>query len=57
MERKYYTIQEFADDLRVSPRTVRNWIRNGLITAVRIGPRTVRIEHGEIAKVIRRSRR
>ncbi|WP_160166792.1 helix-turn-helix domain-containing protein [Caenispirillum salinarum] len=51
----YYTVEEFADDLRVSPRTVRNWIRRGLITAVRIGPRTVRIERSELRKMIRRS--
>ena len=27
----YYTVKEYADKLQVSPNTVRNWIRKGII--------------------------
>ena len=38
------TIQYTADELKCHPRTVRRYISAGLLTAVRIGPRMLRID-------------
>jgi excisionase family DNA binding protein len=38
------SIQETADQLGVSPQTIRRWIRAGRISAKRMGPRLVRVE-------------
>jgi excisionase family DNA binding protein len=35
-EIKFYTIEQIADSVEVSPRTVRRWIKEGLLTAHRI---------------------
>lgn len=37
MERKLYTVKEVADELRVHEETVRRWIRDGKMAAVRMG--------------------
>lgn len=37
LEETYYTIQEIADLLKVSSRTVRNWINEGKLEALRFG--------------------
>lgn len=39
---RFYSIEEVADLLRVSPRTVRRWIKAGQLRAHRFG-RTMRI--------------
>jgi excisionase family DNA binding protein len=38
------TVQEVADMYAVSQKTVRNWIKEGKLEAVRIGGRLIRIE-------------
>jgi excisionase family DNA binding protein len=40
---EYLTIAEIADRYGVSENTVRKWIGAGLLVAVRLGHRTVRI--------------
>ena len=42
----YMTVGEVAELLRVDEKTVRNWIRNGLLPAIRVG-RQYRIERTE----------
>ena len=37
------TPREVAERLRVSPRTVQNWIRDGKLPATRVSPRIVRV--------------
>jgi uncharacterized protein len=37
------TPREVAERLRVSPRTVQNWIRDGKLPAARVSPRVVRV--------------
>jgi excisionase family DNA binding protein len=32
-----WTVQELADRLKVHPETIRKWIREGAITATRVG--------------------
>jgi excisionase family DNA binding protein len=43
-----YTTQEVARVLRVSPRTVQDWIKSGELTAVRYG-RLLRIRQADLA--------
>ncbi|MFE3986559.1 helix-turn-helix domain-containing protein [Nocardia tengchongensis] len=42
------TIQEAAKIIKVSDRTVRNWINDGLLTGHRFGPKIIRIERAEL---------
>ena len=42
-ERTYMTIQEAADYIRVSTKTLRRWIYDGRLLARQLGPGTVRV--------------
>lgn len=55
-EEQFYTAEEVAQRLRVSPQTVRAWIRDGLIEVYRFG-RAYRISAGELDRLIKTSRR
>ena len=46
------TIQEFADEFRVTRRTVFNWINAGRVNVVRVGS-TVRIAQSEVDRIKR----
>jgi excisionase family DNA binding protein len=39
MERKYLTVKEAAEYMRVSPNTVYNWVQSGRLYARRAGSR------------------
>ena len=43
-----YTTREVAEMLRVHPRTVQEWIRSGMLTAVRYG-KLLRIRQADLA--------
>ena len=45
------TIREAAEYLGVSQQTVRTLIKNGYLTAVRIGPKIIRISAAELANI------
>jgi excisionase family DNA binding protein len=47
-----YTPAEAARLLRVSPRTVTNWIREGRLSAIRISPRVYRITVAALVKLL-----
>jgi len=46
------TVAEVAEFLKVNQQTVRNWIDNGELPAVRVGVRRVRIRRSEIEKML-----
>lgn len=51
---KFYTPQEIAEILRVTDKTVRNWIRSGELDAVVVG-KSYRIPEESIMKLIQKS--
>jgi excisionase family DNA binding protein len=51
----FYTADELAALLKVTPQAIYNWIQQGRMEAVRIG-RTVRIPAAEVERVLRDGR-
>ncbi|AGI61716.1 excisionase family DNA-binding protein [Mycobacterium phage BTCU-1] len=47
------SIQQVADHLGVSTRTVRNYISDGKLKAVRLGPRLIRVERDSVEALMR----
>ncbi len=52
---RLYTLNEVADMLRISPWTLRSWIRDGRIAYVKVG-RNIRFEESVIEKLLQRVR-
>lgn len=50
MPEKFYTAEDLADYLKVSPQTVRAWIRDGKLHAVKFG-RSWRIAEEEVRRI------
>lgn len=48
------SIAQVAEHLGIHQVTVRAWIREGRLTAVRVGPRFIRIDAAEVAALITR---
>jgi excisionase family DNA binding protein len=53
MQERVYTVQEVAQSLRVSERTVRYWIERGELVAFPIGKRGYRIRQSAIDDFVR----
>lgn len=45
-------LQEAADYCDVSYRTVRRWVADGRINAVRVGPRLLKVDAAELDKLL-----
>ena len=54
--KKFLRIEEAADVLSVSPKTIRKWVQDRKIESVKVG-RAVRISMTEIDKITERGRR
>lgn len=52
MSSKLIGIQEAADLLSVDPRTIRRRIADGTLSAVRIGPRLIRLRVAEVEALL-----
>lgn len=50
---RYYSIEEVAETLCVTPRSVRRWIADGTIPAYRIGSKVVRIPEDALTAALR----
>ena len=48
MQERMFTVQEVAQQLRVSERTVRNWVERGELRVFRIGKRGYRIPESDL---------
>lgn len=44
----WVTVNEMADHLKVNPSTIRRWIAQGVLTAVRIGKTTLRVDFNSL---------
>lgn len=47
-----YTVEEVAEKFKVNHRTVRKWIRDGKIKAIKICGYSVRITESEILRIL-----
>jgi excisionase family DNA binding protein len=47
------SIQQVADHLAVSTKTVRRYIADGRLKAVRLGPRLIRVERSSVEGLMR----
>ena len=47
------TIEEVARIYRVTPRTVRSWIDQGKLEAIRLGPKLIRINADHVYNFLR----
>ncbi len=47
------TIEEVARIYRVTPRTVRSWIDQGKLEAIRLGPKLIRINEDHVYNFLR----
>lgn len=48
---RHITIHEAAEHLGVDPKTIRRYISQGRLTAVRVGPRLIRIDRESLEKL------
>src|SRR5690242_18949536 len=51
MATRYLAPDEVADALEVSPTSVVRWVRDGILPAMRIGHRTIRIPRSEVERI------
>ncbi|WAC55018.1 helix-turn-helix transcriptional regulator [Gordonia sp. SL306] len=49
---RYLSLQDIAEELGISDRTVRRWIATGQLKAVRPSPRVIRVEASELDRFI-----
>src|SRR5690348_10969238 len=52
-EDPWLTIGEIADELRLSPATIRSWIRKGILSATRAGQRKFLVRQSELERMLR----
>lgn len=50
-ERKFYTVEQFAEVFQVTPKRVRDEIYAGRLRALKLGERTIRIPEAEITRI------
>ena len=55
MDETYLTVAEIAEQLRLNQQTVRNWIDRGELSAIRVGPRRVRVRASDLQRFIEAS--
>lgn len=51
---RYYSLDDAAETLGVTTRSVRRWIADGILPAYRIGERVVRIKESDLDGALRR---
>ena len=54
LEKKYFTIAEIAEILRLNKRTIWNWIKAKDLKAIKIKGKYLRIPHSQLNKLIKR---
>lgn len=46
------TAEEIADRLHLTPGTIKDWSRHGIIPAVRLSPKVIRFEYQAVIKAL-----
>jgi len=49
---EYLTVAEIASELKLNQQTTRNWIDQGSLRAVRVGPRRVRVLRSDLDRML-----
>ena len=49
---EYLTVAEIASELELNQQTIRNWIDQGSLRAVRVGPRRVRVLRSDLDRML-----
>jgi len=49
---EYLTVAEIASELKLNQQTIRNWIQQGQLRAVHVGPRRVRILRSDLDRLL-----
>ncbi len=52
LDKEFYTIKEIADLLSVSNRTVERWIADGKLVAIRLNPRSLRVQKEDLQRFL-----
>jgi excisionase family DNA binding protein len=54
-EKQLLTVREAADFARVTPNTIRMWVRKGVLRHVRVGPGAglIRLREDDLTRVVR----
>ncbi|BBX87846.1 helix-turn-helix transcriptional regulator [Mycolicibacterium aubagnense] len=52
LARRLISIEQAAEELQVSTRTVRRYVANGTVQGVRIGPRLIRVDLDSLDRLI-----
>lgn len=50
--KEYYTVSEVAEKFDVSPSTVWRWIKDGKLSAYRVGGRSIRIKNKDLESLV-----
>ena len=54
LEKKYFTIAEIAEILRLNKRTIWNWIKAKDLKAIKIKGKYLRIPHSQLINMLKR---
>lgn len=49
---RFLTVAEVAGELRISPDTVRRWIKAGTLPAIRLSARDLRVERAQFEQLV-----
>jgi len=56
-DREFLSTREVAERLRVVPRTIRTWLKNGLLRGLRSSRRTIRLRWSDVHDKLREGER
>lgn len=52
MSEKYFSAKHLSENLDINLFTIYAWVRKGILPAVKVGPKLVRIKESDVEKII-----